>query len=605
MSFILQQALAAHQKGDTKQAEKLYKEQLQRSPDDINALQLIGTLYASQGKLEQAIDMMQKSLSINNEQMPVHANLAICYKRSGWFEHAIKQYRKMITLDGSYRAAYTSLIRLLIDQKDFAAARKWVESTLIKFAGELIFLQLDAEISRHLEDYSGAIEKYRLLLSKYPERDDLFHDLALTLRLSGNPTEALKHYVYLRNKGLQSYQLFHNVANAYSDLGMLPEAIKNYRSAISLRPSYVPSHVNLNELLWEVGNKNEFLLSFQQAFPLDVNNLELKCSYCYFLLRLTKYQLCVDFLSSIPESTPKSAKYYCLMGRAHLGLGKKQDGIGYFRMALKSEDADSQVTIELAQALIETGSIDEAEQRLADVLHNTPDNQLALALRGVCWRLLEDPRERQLNDYDNLVKEYQIDAPVGFASQQEFCQKLNDYLVKQHTGTNQPLEQTLTGGTQTRGNLFDDQEPIIQELISCLKKAIKTYIKTTVLKNSDCTDMQICESSELTFTGSWSVRLKSGGHHTSHVHPMGTLSSAFYVALPKEVEQSKDSEGYFALGKPNVKTQTSLEPQKFVKPAVGKLVLFPSYMWHSTLPFESEQHRITVAFDVKFLHSES
>jgi len=605
MSFILQKALVAHQKGDTKQAEKLYKEQLQRNPRDVNALQLIGTLYASQGSLEQAIQMMKKSLSINSRQIPVHANLAICYKRLGRFEKAQQQYQKIIALDENNKNAYSSIIRLMIEQQNFRSAQQWIELTLKRFQDDLIFLQLDAEIHRHLEQFSTALSKYQALLANSPDRDELLHDYALTLRLGGDPKEALKHYVYLQNKGLESYQLCHNIANAYSDLGNLDEAIRNYRSAISLFPGYVPAHVNLNELLWEVGNESDFLLSYQQVLPLELNNLELICSYCQFLLRLTRYQETLEFLASIPESLHKSANYYSLLGKAQLGLGKNDEAIQSYKMAAKLDGESSEVNIALAQALIETGSIVEAEQRLEDVLLIAPDNQLALALRGVCWRLLDDPREKQLNDYDNLVKEYQIDLPVGFASEHEFCQKLHEYLLKQHTGTNQPLEQTLTGGTQTRGNLFDDQEPIIQDLVSSLKIAINHYINTTAIKNPDCTETRISESSELVFTGSWSVRLKSGGHHTSHIHPMGALSSAFYVALPKEVERSNNNQGYFTLGKPNVKTTNILKAQKLVKPAIGKLVLFPSYMWHSTLPFESEQHRVTVAFDVRFMDSES
>lgn len=35
------------------------------------------------------------------------------------------------------------------------------------------------------------------------------------------------------------------------------------------------------------------------------------------------------------------------------------------------------------------------------------------------------------------------------------------------------------------------------------------------------------------------------------------------------------------------------------KPAPGLLLLFPSYTWHRTLPFESGTDRISIAFDVK------
>jgi hypothetical protein len=35
-----------------------------------------------------------------------------------------------------------------------------------------------------------------------------------------------------------------------------------------------------------------------------------------------------------------------------------------------------------------------------------------------------------------------------------------------------------------------------------------------------------------------------------------------------------------------------------VTPAVGKLVLFPSYFWHGTVRFTANRPRLTVAFDV-------
>jgi hypothetical protein len=35
-----------------------------------------------------------------------------------------------------------------------------------------------------------------------------------------------------------------------------------------------------------------------------------------------------------------------------------------------------------------------------------------------------------------------------------------------------------------------------------------------------------------------------------------------------------------------------------VQPTPGTLVLFPSYFWHGTIPFNTTDERITVAFDV-------
>jgi hypothetical protein len=53
-----------------------------------------------------------------------------------------------------------------------------------------------------------------------------------------------------------------------------------------------------------------------------------------------------------------------------------------------------------------------------------------------------------------------------------------------------------------------------------------------------------------------------------------------------------------SFGAPGMITSPSLEAEWSLQPEVGQLVLFPSYFWHGTLPFHSEQPRLTVAFDV-------
>jgi predicted 2-oxoglutarate/Fe(II)-dependent dioxygenase YbiX len=41
-----------------------------------------------------------------------------------------------------------------------------------------------------------------------------------------------------------------------------------------------------------------------------------------------------------------------------------------------------------------------------------------------------------------------------------------------------------------------------------------------------------------------------------------------------------------------------LPPLRTILPRPGQLVLFPSTMWHGTIPFESGE-RLTIAFDVE------
>jgi len=100
--------------------------------------------------------------------------------------------------------------------------------------------------------------------------------------------------------------------------------------------------------------------------------------------------------------------------------------------------------------------------------------------------------------------------------------------------------------------------------------------------------------------GSWSVKLRSFGHHVNHFHQDGWMSSAFYVSLPASVNQGTEEDaGCIQFGQPAVELGLDLSPRRIVRPKAGYLALFPSYMWHGTLPFSDAEPRTTIAFDMQ------
>ena len=103
-------------------------------------------------------------------------------------------------------------------------------------------------------------------------------------------------------------------------------------------------------------------------------------------------------------------------------------------------------------------------------------------------------------------------------------------------------------------------------------------------------------SGDFRFSGSWSSRLADCGYHVDHIHPKGWISSCYYVAVPDAVRDESARQGWIKFGQPAARQE--LTPRRAVQPAPGRLVLFPSYMWHGTNPFRSEAVRTTIAFDV-------
>jgi hypothetical protein len=92
--------------------------------------------------------------------------------------------------------------------------------------------------------------------------------------------------------------------------------------------------------------------------------------------------------------------------------------------------------------------------------------------------------------------------------------------------------------------------------------------------------------------------LRDCGFHTNHIHPEGWISSCYYVALPPAVEDTKCRQGWIKFGEPPLGVTLKNPIRRAIQPRPGRLVLFPSYMWHGTVPFHDAMPRTTIAFDV-------
>jgi uncharacterized protein (TIGR02466 family) len=157
------------------------------------------------------------------------------------------------------------------------------------------------------------------------------------------------------------------------------------------------------------------------------------------------------------------------------------------------------------------------------------------------------------------------------------------------------LFQSLRHGTETTEDLTRSSDPVIQALFKAFDEPIREYL-ARIGHGDD--PLRRRHRGNYRFNGSWSVRLRSSGYHNNHVHPRGWISSAFYVDLPDDMKHASNNDGCLAFAEPGIVTTPPLHAEHVVRPQPGMLVLFPSYFWHGTVPFNSEQTRLTVAFDV-------
>lgn len=256
------------------------------------------------------------------------------------------------------------------------------------------------------------------------------------------------------------------------------------------------------------------------------------------------------------------------------------------------EPANADQAYRLARHHIRAGRPKESAAIGEDWIGRDPQGLLWPYL-ALAWRVLGDARWHWLEGDPRFIGIYDLDFNEGELD------RLASALRKLHSADRHPLEQSLRSGTQTDGPLFSRIEPEITALRAKLVNGIEKHI-AQLPEAQEGHPLLVQQRAPVRFAGSWSVRLTHQGFHVDHVHTQGWLSSALYISLPDSMTGSAAGDdphaGWIGFGE-NRELMPSLEPFRLIEPKPGRLVLFPSTMWHGTRPF-NDGERLTVAFDV-------
>ena len=208
------------------------------------------------------------------------------------------------------------------------------------------------------------------------------------------------------------------------------------------------------------------------------------------------------------------------------------------------------------------------------------------AMAQIAWRALGDDR------HGWLVRGKDLLAADDLGLDAQDLATLCDTLRQLHSSRAAPLSQSLRGGTQTRGNLHRREDPVLARVFDAMRRALADY-SARLEGLDDDHPMAPLAARAPQITASWSVRLMSGGFHVPHMHDNGLLSSACHLVVPASVAPG---EGVLELGRPPKDIALALEPVATFTPRAGRLILFPSFLYHSTTTFEAAE-RMSVVID--------
>ncbi|MEO0591264.1 MAG: putative 2OG-Fe(II) oxygenase [Pseudomonadota bacterium] len=375
-------------------------------------------------------------------------------------------------------------------------------------------------------------------------------------------------------------------ANALDMAGDHDGALLVARQIVEQAPGLIDGLSLLAQLRLARGDE-DFASHYNDAASKQPQNPNIPLAHCSTLEGAGQSAQAADVASRARIAFP-DISHFALLEALHRGsAGQWSEADAIFRTL---EDTSAQRHLHEARHRLRGNAPDQAEALLEKVLAKQPWDIAAWALRGIAWRLLDDPRREWLHEQSGLVNF------LPLAGESDLLERVIDHLHDLHARSPFPLGQSLRGGTQTRANLFDYASPVLGELAHAIKATLEEY--RAGLPDHDATHPLLRHrASDWRFDGSWSVRLTGGSdHHAAHIHPAGIISSALYLVVP-ESAQEQGGGGALEVGRPATNLDLDLPPLATLQPRPGHLALFPSTLYHGTTPFKGEE-RMTVAFDV-------
>jgi tetratricopeptide (TPR) repeat protein len=557
--------------GQWPQADALLAKVLACNPDEPDGLQLLGLVRENQGKLEEAQSLLRRSLALGASQPHVRVHLGRVLAQAGRHQEAIDLLRAVTQAQPDLFDAFLVLAQVQLTEGDFAAAE----------------------------------ESYRRALRLAPESRLALLGLGILLNKVMRPAEA---EICLRAAARDDARpapwrakVVCNLGQSLELQGRRQEAIAAFRRAIALDSTNTEAHRELNALLYRAGRADEFLASHDEAVrglpPSRAGERgALLLQKAGFLMDAERFEEARACFAQVAALAPHSAGPQNGLAAAHARLGQFDAAIAAYEKSMRLQPDDPATAIHLACVLLQAGEEARALRLTSEAVPRMARDQAALAVHELALRANGDPRADYLADYERHIQIFDLDVPAGFSTMAEFNAALNAHLDTMHTDLREPVDQTLRHGTQTAPSLLRGQDALLGALRQRIEEAVSVYIDRMPCDDEDH-PLSGRRAAGFAFAGSWSSRLHDRGFHANHVHPQGWISSCYYVSVPDAALDRSAKQGWIKFGEPSFNTAMGNTIRRTIQPAPGRLVLFPSYIWHGTISFRSAAARTTIAFD--------
>jgi uncharacterized protein (TIGR02466 family) len=390
---------------------------------------------------------------------------------------------------------------------------------------------------------------------------------------------------------------------AWMGLATARDAQRNSRAAVealqraaALDPNAWQIENRLGEAWTELCEWERAEVSFERANRCDPDRPEVLVSRATLdLHRGHREEAIARFKASVAKH-PTFAPGHAGLGAALRDEGRFEEAVVALERATELSPDNLTYSLLLGRAHLEGGAADQASREARAVLARRPGHSGGLALEALARMALGDEEAvARFFDYATIVSATPLRVPSGFDDLAAFNQALAAHAAGHPTLMTAPASHATVKGRHSGSLLVEPRGPV-----TAFEQAIESAVAAYWRRLSRAIDLPFAVARPRDVVlAMWCVLLEQGAHQRPHIHPSAWLSGVYYPQVPEGIRSGKGPSGWLEFGQPDRDFPTKLAPALFrVPPEEGLLVLFPSYLYHRTLPFEEDGTRISVAFDV-------
>jgi len=511
----------------------------------------------------------------------------------GEFAKAEAELRAALSLDPNRHDAALDLARVLVGMGRFEEALSASERAAAAARPNSALLAERARALQALDRMDEFVAVRERIAALEPGKLQAQHNLAAALGDAGFAERAEAAARRTLAMGGDAPETWLVLARALQSQSQFEDSEAAFLEALRRRPAYADALRDLTQLIWmKSGSLIEAAAPLDRAILAHPEATRLRA----IRARLQEQAGDAQGAYALLKQGGLAGDAMLEITAAHLALAvDPQLALGHAMRAASLAPHEETVQRKLIDVLLAVGEFEAALAKAEDRLAQFPLDQGLIASVWTAWRGLGDPRARALYDYETLTAAETIDTPRGWNTLQNFLSDLAADLAALHGLSTHPFDQSVRHGTQTSANLLRSSA---STLIG-FREAIDGPIRRRMAALGRGVDrVRARNTFAYRIIGMWSVRLRAGGFHANHVHPMGWLSSACYIQTPDGVGDEATRAGWLKFGEPGIAMNSPMPAEHFIRPAPGLLALFPSYMWHGTETFSGDGVRLSIAFDL-------